>query len=144
MTGPQKSTCDNWFFEVCNVKPAFIVTFDGTNVLFGLTVTIGGGLAFATVAILVYFFRRMYIKKKAGIEFEKFLAQNRNSCSLCEDIVASIVCTTCNRIYCKTCSRFKKCKNNTRHTVQPLKKSDSTLDDKHYESFAHLATDIDD
>lgn len=146
--GPTSASCPQWHFQSCPSPATLFYTFSAAAVLFGFTVTVGGGLSFATVAILVFFLRRMYLRRQAAQAFSQFLDSHRNSCFECEDIVASLRCRNCDRIYCSSCAQMPNCKKLKgrlgKHRCAPLQldPSQSALENRHYESFAHLSSQI--
>jgi hypothetical protein len=147
-TGPTAEVCDDWWFEACPMESGTVYIFTATAVLFGLTAAIGGGLAFGSVTVLVFFIRRMLLRHRAEKEFDKFLNEHRNSCSECEDIVASVRCLVCNHIFCTTCARIRNCggaKERRKHKCVPLRvEPDAPVEQRHYESFALLRSRDDD
>jgi hypothetical protein len=141
--GPSSSACDSWYFEKC-YEPGMEVIFSGSTVVLGLTSTIGGGLVFACVSVLVYFLVRALLRWKASKEFSKFLKAHSNSCSVCGDIVASAQCVECEAMLCGGCGELECLKSiNGEHRLRSMIVSpDDTRPDKntnwHYESFAHI------
>ncbi len=146
-SGPDSSSCPNWFFETC-YAPAVIVDFTGTSVVFGLTATIGGGLMLACVSVLIFFLRRLCLRWRAARQFDAYLATHRHSCAVCEDMVASLCCLTCEKVLCAACGEESWCGKRgarQRHVttaVEEKKTSAVTVggarSDEHYESFARL------
>ncbi len=139
--GPASSSCDAWFFETC-YNPGVVISFSGTSVIFGLTATIGGGLVFACVSVLFFFVRRLYLRWQAARQFEAYLQTHRNSCSVCEDMVATLRCRRCAQVLCAACGEESACKRSgAGHALEDLLAGGGKSapgHDEHYESFARL------
>ena len=125
------------------------MVFSGSALVLGLTASIGGGLMIACVSVLIYFVVRALMRWKAEKDFKAFLSAHRNSCSVCEDIVASVKCRVCDELLCSGCGELECSKSKEKHDLRPivLDEGIQTLAQDadarpvspwHYQSFAHV------
>ena len=139
--GPAQGGCGEWYFEAC-FAPSVEIRFAAPNVMLGLTATIGGGLVLACLAALFVFIRRQVLQRQATREFQAFLKTHRNSCAVCEDIVATFACRDCGDVLCAGCSEETWCGRSEarkKHSLKPISKGASQDTTAAYESFAHLS-----